>query len=539
MVKTNTSDMGDADQATGSVYESFWCNAAEIPAIALGLFFRGREMVDFPDWFPRQTFTLKLSTQRIVSGPNLELIAPGLMPGCADLNWVSMEATGIDGPCRVLISCFEIFRVYYAYNSKFVHALLSGPWPYARDRIIDVARSDVTTDAENWTVSMRDGIGLDSARHAALLGLSDFGFKSAMVIFPSVAHDKHLKAEIPSSMDTLRVTADFVSIPCYARDMPALILLRITEADSPLPFIPKITGVRDISSRKAIRSSAGLGTASYRGTVTMIDELPSAVTDNKAKPVKDGFALQSGGIQVKWDGGPRLVKTSRDQPGESSNGRRQRLTTTESSTRSPYGEYGDGIGENITQSGGSGTHADDSLLPRMNDVLNVIKALAIEKKLSYEVINCPAQVIVRENLSLWPFTTTLVTKKVGRDEPEQVNRVSWGWLNAQWDVPRGALVLRILLNAHDIPVYWLEIEGDPSEDARRFQSLVFQTVAGDEKAIVDVLDQMFLLWATVPPVEPKNDSNKVFGDYAVGRYWRHSSIDTQSIFDVLKVVSEM
>lgn len=139
-------------------------------------------------------------------------------------------------PLRLLIPCQEIFRFFYARESKLARALLSGPWASTMEQVVNTERTLVRPDGV-WQVVLRNGMHNASVMHAGNLTLHTEGFSAAKAIFSSISQQHkgfwHMQATIPFAPHRLRLQVRFLDLP-YAGQRTAL-CTRILAANWPHP----------------------------------------------------------------------------------------------------------------------------------------------------------------------------------------------------------------------------------------------------------------------------------------------------------------
>lgn len=156
-----------------------------------------------PPWWWNPQYTHRLVNRKEYRIPRKE-------------SWGVMLTTPDDSTV-LLIPCHEVFRYFYAKQSKLARALLSGPWEITRNQIVNPKRTFMREDGD-WQVVLRNGMKEESVYHAANLTLHREGIIAAKRIYSAMMEDGspwHVRAEIPFAPRRLRLRCRILPLRDY------------------------------------------------------------------------------------------------------------------------------------------------------------------------------------------------------------------------------------------------------------------------------------------------------------------------------------
>lgn len=473
------------------------------------------------------SFTVDLSTQHYAPGTVIPASTFGPLYQLTQSELLKLKAEDSDGPIDLYIPTIEVFRAYYGVNSKFINALLSGPWDESRGEIVNIAASSADPSGE-WNVVLRHRMAAteSNAKFAGLLALDPFGLACAKEIEPSVRKNR-LKCRIPSNRSSFRIAGEVLYLPQdSSTGARRAFLFKILRSDEPLDPGLRIRFIKEIGGIGATQIQADDSIAApfsgYTETASATDDITS---EEQEVPQGGTEAVSSAALSLLWHEATTAEKMDKEYSIQYKKTLEKIGVDIHISSTKPRREKGDAMQENATPDYQRSDYidfgAEDAV--REGDLPNAFKKILSDfdklksyqrgigtKIQSYRVISnkSPKAVFRLGGHSMW-----MIPQRYVDPNTKDPITVSWGWANRSTGEVRTVMAVEIFLDGYAAPIYWVELLPGTTS----FRSVIFKPLV----AVQDVMDAFIDRWTRREPIMPPDSCHWVFRDVAIGRTWKH------------------
>ena len=487
--------------------------------------------IEPPEWWDPK-YTLRVVNRKEYRIPRKE-------------SWGVMLTTPDDSTV-VLIPCHEVFRYFYAKQSKLARALLSGPWEITRDQIVNPERTFMREDGD-WQVVLRNGMKEESVYHAANLTLHPEGVLAAKRLYSAMMLDGspwHIRAEIPFAPHRLRIRCRILPLRDYGykRLLCTQILSARWPHTNPIHFIREndpAAGEREHETDAPIPFGQDMA---FSGTDEDYAENSSQEDPTLRGPVITHPAPASG-----WDGLPPTQKMTK---AESFRYRRPNKDPDQEPAGST--SAGDPYHGNSNATVGSFdaiADPNEHLVERFAKVLKLFERLKCCEFLQDWQALPPPEGFRRhylQGVAVWPLPRFL------RNEKGITRRRPWTIVNKSTNRTRCVLISRLTLTGGS-QIYWLDVEPSIPEDndagdqesrghrrARGFRSLLL--LPGNNPSGIEwTLKAALALCVRCNAIWPDPREISQFTGASSATCWKHHHLKTGelSINSACKAIDEL
>ena len=389
-------------------------------------------------------------------------------------SWV-LEFEDASTDRSLVIPCQEIFRFFYAPETKVVNALLSGPWGIALDQVVSAERTGVRPDG-SLQVILRNGMHESSSMHVANLVLNEIGRRAANRVYASLFAEEgriwNMKAEIPFGCTNFNIEVRVLPLQhTNGRHLCTEIL------GSDWPHQEHIHYLRETDPGEGRLQSKTDDTAPFSGpehefSPIDIDEFHSFNTSDEDPNARGPTVLHPARGNC-WFNRPPMTKITKEEskkycriPGSSGD-----LVLDRTSTGKPHhGASSSTPGASVQEN-----RVDFSADSRIQDVVRLVERLKEANVITDWKTLEPAKGsrFTLDTLPAWPLPNRLHNGKRTTYRP-------WAKLG---DVPRCVLVTEISLKS-GTQLMWFEVQPTPKSSSdtaqtevqgKTFRSLIIRT----------------------------------------------------------------
>jgi hypothetical protein len=363
-----------------------------------------------------------------------------------------MMLTTPDDSAVLLIPCHEVFRYFYARQSKLARALLSGPWEITRNQIVNPDRTFMREDG-HWQVVLRNGMKEESVYHAANLTLHREGIIAARKIYSAMMEDDspwHVRADIPFAPHRLRIRCRILPLRDYGykRLLCTQILSARWPHTNPIHFIRENDSTAGEREYETDRPPPFGG---YDVELSGPDE-DYAENNSQEDPSFKGPLITHPAPGSGWDGLPPTQKMTK---AESFHYRRPKRDPDQEATGCT--SAGDPFYGNSSATVGSFdaiADPNEHLVERFAKVIELFNRLKCCEFLQDWQVLPPPEASRRHYLQgvhVWPLPRSV------RNEKGVTRRRPWTIVNKSTNRIRCVLISRLTLTEGS-HIYWLDVE---------------------------------------------------------------------------------
>jgi hypothetical protein len=399
--------------------------------------------IEPPEWWDPQ-YTLRVINRKEYRIPRKK-------------SWGVMLTTPGDSTV-VLIPCHEVFRYFYAKQSKLARALLAGPWEITRNQIVNPERTFMRQDGI-WQVVLRNGMKEESVYHAANLTLHPEGVLAAKRIYSAMMQDGspwHIRADIPFAPHRLRIRCRVLPLRDYGykRLLCTQILSARWPHTNPIHFIREndsAAGEQEYETDAAIPFGQDM-------TFSALDE-DYAENTSQEDPTLRGPVITHPAPGSGWDGLPPIQKMTKAESFRYRRPNRDPDQEPANSTSAGNSYYGN----SSATAGSFDAIADpnEHLVERFAKVLELFKGLKRWGFLQeWQALRPPGEIRPRylQGEPVWPLPRFV------RNEKGVTRKRPWTIVNKSTNRTRCVLISRLTL-IEGSQIYWLDVEPSVPEDS--------------------------------------------------------------------------